>query len=158
MDLIDRIRSHEILSLFIEKECKENNISINLDLKIDKSITLKVDKYYNSLNIDKPPKSPDCLITIKCYNTSYKFCLVELKSGEFEMKSIIEKFETALIDFIGKRFPDILNDCYKSIELYAIINNPRSAHLFKIKSSVIYRKSPLQIRVATNNKTIKPCY
>jgi len=57
------------------------SVRFSEQLHEDKFIVLKIDSYYNSLGLPKPPPSVDCLIIVKCdTNICYDFYLVELKN------------------------------------------------------------------------------
>jgi hypothetical protein len=126
--MLENIKSHEILSQFLVEECCENEVSVtfNEDVAKDSYIIIKVDDYYNSLDIEKRPPSLDCLIIRKCLNTGFGLTLVELKSTEnsqgFTFKNMKAKFETVLDDFMQNRFKDLLYKDYKHIKLYFVSN------------------------------------
>ncbi|MBW1616889.1 MAG: hypothetical protein JRJ49_10240 [Deltaproteobacteria bacterium] len=119
--MIDKIINNSELFYYIRDYCEETDVSAEIDEKISEEdyIVLKIDKYYASLNLEKTPPSPDCLIIVKCKeNNLYDLYLVELKNIKspkyFEVKNIEDKFKTAVEDFMSVKFADIfLNKSYK---------------------------------------------
>lgn len=107
--MIEKIKKHPILAHYITDACCENDISVTFDDKLnaDDYVIIKVDDYYNSLNIEKRPASVDCLIVRKCVDNGYGLTLVELKNIRttqgFEIDNLKEKFDTTLNDFIKKK-------------------------------------------------------
>jgi hypothetical protein len=80
--MIERIVQDPLLSLLVCDECAENEVSVTFDGAIDRSdyVILKVDDFYNSLNIEKRPPAPDCLIVLKCKEKGHALAVVELKN------------------------------------------------------------------------------
>lgn len=103
MDLIATIKSDPALKDFLSSKCVEKGVK--LQIKTLEYITIKLDKYYESLRLDQPPASPDCLTILKCEAGGYKILITELKSGDID--DVTPKFKTALEDFVGKRFKSI---------------------------------------------------
>lgn len=126
--LLERIRADEALSKFIIPECCENNISVSISEEIQDAnlLILKIDDYYNSLNLERCPAAIDCLIIQKCEDNSYSLTLVELKNitsaKGFTSENMKEKFDTCLNDFMAKRFKNYFNRDYKSLRLYFLSN------------------------------------
>lgn len=126
--LLERIKQHEILSNFLVEECEEEGVCVKVDDKIEEGdyLILKPDAYYNSLNIAKRPKSPDCLFIVKCQGGGYGLTIAELKktstAGHFKVADIVGKFETCLYQFMQEEFGDLLNVEYKRIDLYFVSN------------------------------------
>ena len=124
--LIQRIKKHKILSKFVEDNCCENDVWVTFDESIlpEAYVIIKVDKYYNSLNLEKTPPSLDCLIVRECENGGYGLTLVELKktktSGDIDLKNIKEKYETTLYDFIKSKFIGELDIDYSDIKLFFV--------------------------------------
>lgn len=168
--ILDTIRNHQILSNYIEERCDEEGVCVEIDSRISKDnyVIIKVDDYYNSLNIAERPASPDCLIILECQNSGYAMYIVELKSihssSGFEIKNMDEKFKTCLYDFISNKFSDVLEIDYKRIKLY-----------FVSKIEIYRRDMGLKLKVLQNKRykyhdkkcfieplmpipAIKPCY
>ena len=107
--IIEKIKSHETLSQFLVEECCENNVSVTFqeDVASESYVIIKVDDFYNSLDIEKRPPSLDCLIIRRCLNVGFGLTLVELKeihSGQaFDLDNMKAKFETCLDDFMQKK-------------------------------------------------------
>lgn len=107
--LLQLLRNDPTISQFIDVSCSENGISINIDASIqaDNLLIIKVDRFYNAL-VASPKPSPDCLVILKCSDTSYKIFIVELKDinspGHFTIDNIVEKFTNCLGDFMSTRF------------------------------------------------------
>lgn len=126
--IIEKIKSHETLNQFLVEECCENNVSVTFqeDVASESYVIIKVDDFYNSLDIEKRPPSLDCLIIRRCLNIGFGLTLVELKeihSGQaFDFDNMKAKFETCLDDFMQKRFKDLLFKDYKDIKLYFVSN------------------------------------
>ncbi len=167
---LDIIRKHQILSNYLKEECAEEGVCVEIDNRISKEdyVIIKVDDFYNDLNIAERPASPDCLIILKCQSSGYAMYIIELKSinsaRRFESKNIDEKFKTCLYDFISNRFSDILDIDYKRIKLYFVSNIEIYRRDMGLKLKVLQNK-----RYKYHNKkyfieplmpvpAIKPCY
>jgi hypothetical protein len=131
--MFDEIWQHTELFGLIRYECSENQISAELDQRLeeDKYIILKPDEYYNTIKFASPLPSVDCLIIVKCdSNQGYDFYLVELRNTKspsgFDVENIISKFQTVIEDFLSNRFGNIfLNSIYVINNLYLFfISNP----------------------------------
>lgn len=119
MELINSLNEDEILKKYIQPECEDEGICIDFEETIDRNTTLilKVDDYYNSLNLAETPASIDCLIVQFCRENVYKVFLIELKNVEraqlINRKNLREKFDTTLYDFISNKFRDYFyNEAY----------------------------------------------
>lgn len=168
--MIEKIKTHNILSNFIEDTCCENGVCVTFEADISPNsyAIIKVDKYYNSFNIKKRPASIDCLIVRKCVNIGYGLTLVELKnidnSKGFDLKNMKEKFETTLFDFIKVRFKNILDIDYKEIKLFFVSNNELYKRDLGLKMEVLinvkfkFNDKYLMIIPRMPNPTIKKCY
>ncbi len=168
--MIDRIKEHDILSEFIEDECCENGVCVTIDETIpaDSYAIIKVDNYYNSLNLEKTPPSVDCLIIRKCIDTGYGITLVELKKGStsknFDFENIKGKFETTLFDFIQERFTNELFIAYNDIKLFFVSNKEIHKRDLGLKMDVLinlrfkFDNKNLMIRPYMPNPTIRNCY
>ncbi|TAE45350.1 MAG: hypothetical protein EAZ44_03485 [Cytophagia bacterium] len=168
--IIERIKKHEILSQYVEDTCCENEICVTFDEQIpfDSYAIIKVDKFYNSLNIEHRPASIDCLIVKKCIDGGYGMTLVELKniksSSAFEFENIKEKFETTLFDFIKEKFKEILYINYEEIKLFFVSKNEIYKRDLGLKMETLietrfkFNGKTLMIIPKMPNPTIKNCY
>lgn len=168
--MIKRIKAHDVLANFIEDNCCENEICVSFDASIPASnyAIIKVDNYYNSLHLERPPASIDCLIIRKCIKTGYGLTLVELKktnSGAgFEIKNMQEKFETTLFDFIKKRFRNPLDIHYSEVKLFFVSRQEIHKRDLGLKMEVLintkfkFNDKTLMISPKMPNPTIKNCY
>jgi len=168
--IINRIKSHPVLSNFIENTCCENEISVTFDDGISPSdyAIVKVDNYYNSLNLEKTPASIDCLIVRKCINSGYGLTLVELKKIEtgkgFDIENMQEKFKTALFDFIKNRFKNPLDTNYSEIKLFFVSRQEIHKRDLGLKMEVLintrfkFNDRILMIIPKMPTPTIKNCY
>ena len=109
--LIDQLKKDAVISQYFCDECKENDVSIEIDetIAVEDILIIKVDDYYNAnVPLDRRPKSPDCLIIQRCAEQIYDIHIVELRnianSDGFTVQEIKEKFITCLNDFMYGRF------------------------------------------------------
>ena len=168
--MIERIVQDPQLSLLVCDECAENEVSVTFDGTIDRSdyVILKVDDYYNSLNIEKRPPAPDCLIVLKCREKGHALAVVELKNihtgSSLPLDNLIAKFETCFDDFISNQFKAILDQDYQRIQLIFVSNielYKRDIGL-KVKALMDYRLQFRGKRYAITpympTPNIKACY
>ena len=112
MELINLLNEDKILQIHIKPECEDEGLCVDFEETIDRNTTLilKVDDFYNSLNIAERPASIDCLIIQFCGENKYKLSLVELKNVQrphhIDSKNLRANFETTLYDFMSNRFRD----------------------------------------------------
>ena len=128
--LIDLLKADPVISQYLCNECKEHEVSIEIDPKIidNDILIIKIDDYYNKMEpLISRPKSPDCLIIQRCYENNYILYIVELKNIKnqdgFTVKGIEEKFITCLDDFMSIRFANYFHNnsfYYKNIKLFFI--------------------------------------
>lgn len=168
--MIKRIKTHSILSNYIEDTCCENGICVTFDKNISPNsyAIIKVDKFYNSLNIEKRPPSIDCLIIRECIDTGYGMTLVELKNIQtgkgFDVDNLKDKFQTTLLDFIKTRFKNPLDVYYSDIKLYFISNQEIYKRDLGLKMDVLintklkFNDKTLMIHPRMPTPTIKNCY
>lgn len=110
MQLFKDIQADTVLSNFIVPECEEEGICVSFDTSInrDETLIIKVDAFYNSLQLMPTPPSVDCLILQYCNDETYKVYLVELKNVKTKQHinnvNLEGKFETTLFDFMSNRF------------------------------------------------------
>ncbi|MCF0056681.1 hypothetical protein [Dyadobacter sp. CY356] len=168
--MISKVKNHEILSTLIEDTCCENDVCVTFDNEVLPSsyVIIKVDKFYNSLNIAERPASIDCLIIRKCNKSGYGLTLVELKnidnSRGFETSNIKEKFETTLYDFIKTKFRNPLDIDYSDVKLFFVSNKEIYRRDIGLKMEVLinlrfkFNDKNLMISPKMPNPTIKNCY
>lgn len=132
--MINKIKHTPALEPHITDQCEENQVCVSMDGDIsnDNYLVLKVDNYYNSLNIGhlgKTPPSIDCLIPLRCADKQFIIYLVELKNikspGGFTVEEIYNKFKTTIENFMGKRFKNIFlspRHQIKKLFLYFVTN------------------------------------
>lgn len=168
--MINKIKSIEALSGFIIDSCCENEIEVTLHKDISKEayVIIKVDDYYNSLNLVDTPPSVDCAIIRECITEGYGLSLVELKNVKsaknLSFKKIRSKFENTLNDFIKSRFKDPLDIEYINVELFFVSllqHNKRDMGLsFEtyINKSINFNGKKRLIRPYLPVPTIKNCY
>jgi len=128
--LIDLLRKDAVISPYFCDECKENDVSIEIDKSIDAAdiLIIKVDDYYNAnVPLAIRPKSPDCLIIQRCSDNTFILYIVELKNIKnqdgFTVAGIEEKFITCLDDFMSVRFGHYFHNNsynYRNIRLFFI--------------------------------------
>lgn len=155
--MFEQITNHVTLYGLRCHVCAENNCSVTFsdelladgELDEQKVLILKPDLYYHSSKILNPPKSPDCLILIRCAeNEQYNLYLIELKdvsnTKNLKHKDIRLKFET-MINLFFKEFKEIFEARnYKNIYFYLVSTYPKNASLLspeqykiKIKGSAL---------------------
>lgn len=167
--LFNRILEDAKLAFFVRDACEENGICATIDERIKKEhfLIIKPDDFYNSLNIEKRPPSPDCLILVKCEKDIEQFCLtiVELKNTkEYDIQNIIEKFRTCFDDFMTKQFKDFFYRDYENIKLYFV--SPTEIYKrdggLKMKilmnKKLVFRGKSYMIMPQMPNPAVKPCY
>lgn len=131
--MFSKIQNDPALFSIISSYCDENNIEICLSEKLDensddKLLILKIDDFYSSKNMPKPPPSVDCLILVKCDSSKcYDIYLVELKNiksqGGFDRDNIVAKFKTTIDKFLNDEFKDIfLAEKYCNFNCYFVTN------------------------------------
>ena len=124
--LIDDVRNNLEISSFLEQTCCENNIEVSVSSEVNSAsiCIIKVDKYYNSLNLSQTPPSVDCLILQHCILQNFFFHIVELKSVDksprLDINNVIEKFHNTISDFISVRFFEPIGK-YDSVKLKLVL-------------------------------------
>ena len=155
--MINQIKYTNSLKNCIADRCEENEIFVSMadDIPQINYLVLKVDNYYNSLNLDKTPPSVDCLVTLKCRDSDFVVYLIELKNikspGGFKVENIYNKFKTTIDNFMGSRFRNIFhNDRYtiKYLQLYFVTAAYR-------ESEKLWRKEGTKIDVLRSLKPFK---
>ena len=132
--MISKIKEHPQLKPFIQRTCSENEVSVTMRADISQSdfLVLKVDNYYNSLNLGhrrKTPPSVDCLVPLKCSDDAFVIYLIELKNIKspkgFTIKNIHNKFKVTIEHFMSQQFNGIFLDPgyrVKKLMLYFVTN------------------------------------
>lgn len=165
--LFQKIKNNEILSKIICESCEDQGIGVEIDSRIalDDILILKVDDFYNSLNIEKRPPSPDCFIIFRCQNSGYGLAIVELKdTKDFELSNLVGKFETCFRDFMEIRFKNFFFREYKRIDLYFVSQNEvyrRDEGLkmkFLMNKKFEFRNKNYLIKPRMPTPAVKPCY
>ena len=162
--MINTIKSSELAD-YIEDTCCENGVCVGMD-NISDYVIIKVDKYYNSLKIEKRPPSIDCLIIYKCKDSkSYSATLVELKNTtKFDLENLKKKFETTLSHFISDKFSNLLELDYKKIQLYYVSSKEIYKRDVSLKLEALmnvkfnYKDKKIMIKPQMPNPAIKNCY
>lgn len=168
--MIDRIKTHGILSKYTVDNCCENEVCVTFDkgIKSDSYVILKVDNFYNSLNIATRPASIDCLVIRRCEKSGYGITLIELKKTEksktISIENIKEKFETTLYDFIKNRFKNPLDINYLEVKLFFVCNKEIYRRDLGLKMEALinvrfkFNNMSLMINLKMPNPVIKKCY
>ena len=167
--LFERIKRDAILAQFIRDKCEDEGICVDIDQRIseDKVLIIKVDDFYNSLNIEKRPPSPDCFILVQCETHVNEFCLtiVELKGTErFDIDNVIGKFTTCLDHFMGVEFKKYFNRDYSKIQLLLVSQTEIYKRDIGLKMKVLinkkltFRDKKYMITPKMPTPAVKPCY
>lgn len=168
--MINSIKENVVLSEYVEDTCCENGICVSFDADVEPNsyVIIKVDKYYNSLNIQRRPASVDCLIIRECIERGYGLTLVELKkidnSKGFELENMKAKFNTTLNDFIKIKFKAPLDIDYSDIKLFFVSNQEIYKRDLSLKMDVLinvkfkFNDKNLMIIPKMPDPTIKKCY
>ena len=112
--MIDEIANSDDLKLYRVSKCEDNEVCVEThsDINDDEYIIIKLDDYYNGLHEDPTPPSVDCLIVQRCQQ-GFKVYLIELKNVKraksINRANLIEKYRTALFDFLSGRYQSIFN-------------------------------------------------
>ncbi|HFA51581.1 MAG TPA: hypothetical protein ENJ95_21410 [Bacteroidetes bacterium] len=170
---IKELQKNELLAPYIFSDCCENNICVEFDPSISEEdyIVIKIDDFYNA-TVKSPdtPKSPDCLIVLRCEDGSFHVFIAELKNvqhmGGLNKKDIREKFHTCLTDFMSGRFRDIFyNEKYRfNLKLFLVAGRVRESYSMNFKLDFLLTMRPLQfankfygIEGQTPNPIVRPC-
>jgi hypothetical protein len=167
--LFERIKRDAVLGQFIRDKCEDEGICVGIDERIseDKVLIIKVDDYYNSLNIEKRPPSPDCFILVQCETHVNEFCLtiVELKdTGRFDFDNAFSKFSTCFDDFMSVEFKKYFNRDYSKIQLLLVSKTEIYQRDLGLKMKVLmnkkltFRDKKYMITPKMPTPAIKPCY
>ena len=168
--MINKVRNHPVLSMFIEETCCENGIYATVDSTIDINdyVIIKVDKYYNSLRVKTRPSSVDCMILQRCKQKGVGLSLIELKAvhtlKNLTVQDIAKKFENTLMDFIKTRFRNPLDVDYHKVRLYFVTKKELNRRDLGLKMEALmsirvdFNGKKLMIRPEMPNPTIRNCY
>lgn len=105
MSLIAALKSDPIIQPFLKSTCDERGMAASISPTIapEDIVIISPDRYYNSLR-QKRPKSPDCLIVVRCNSGEFLVFVVELRDISspkgFEPTAIRTKFLTCLTEFM----------------------------------------------------------
>ena len=92
--MINQIKYTDSLKDYVTRQCEENKIFVSMadDILPDNYMVIKIDNYYNSLNLGNTPPSVDCLVVLKCHDNDFIIYLVELKNvrspGSFNFRQL----------------------------------------------------------------------
>lgn len=167
--LFERIKRDAVLAQFIRDKCEDEGICVDIDERIseDKMLIIKVDNYYNSLNIEKRPPSPDCFILVQCETHINEFCLtiVELKgTGRFDFDNVEGKFLTCFNDFMLTKFKKYFNRDFHKIQLLLVSETESCKRDLGLKMKVLinkkltFRDKKYMITPKMPTPAVKPCY
>lgn len=123
MPLVTALRNDPLLQPFLKNSCAERGMAATISPGIDSDdiVIISPDDYFNSAigharhEVDGHlPKSPDCLVVVRCHDGTFSIFIVELRDIKnregFRTKDIQEKFRTCLHDFmqdvLGAHFID----------------------------------------------------
>ncbi|NCU32066.1 MAG: hypothetical protein EOM23_03835 [Candidatus Moranbacteria bacterium] len=146
--MINAICGNPDLFNILRGTCEEEGVKVAVcpELLIDgeaddsQILILKIDRYYNTQNFAKPPKSIDCLIVIDNKGNRFSLDLLELKSTKYlkriKFRDIHTKFKTTIENFMKIDFKTIfLSEKYKviDIELHLVAGHNFSQEQFRRK-------------------------
>lgn len=110
MPLIAALKNDPLLAPFLKSVCAERGMAatISPDIAPDDIVIISPDGYYNSVlglaRHQPTPKSPDCLVVVKCHSGEFLVFVVELRAigspRGFTPAEIRGKFLTCLNDFM----------------------------------------------------------
>ena len=172
MPLLDKLRFHPMLSPYVMETCNDEGLCVTLDSGINPEdyVIIKVDGFYNGLNLGNTPPSPDCLIVLRCQSGGYSLHIVEFKDIQIaqriknKIENIEEKFNTCFNDFIKNRFKDFLYIEFKDIKLYFVSKVSVHKRDISLTMEVLmglrikYDSKSLMIRPSLPTPAIKKCY
>jgi hypothetical protein len=169
--MIERIKNDDRLKKYLVDSCCDEGICLEFDESIDKNdvVIIKVDAFYNGQKLGKAtPRSPDCLIIIKCKNGGYSLHIAELKnittSSRYDIREVLDKFNTCFDDFLPVQFRDLLFVDYKKIKMYFISKIDSKTKDMGLKYDLLtahkvkYNGKTIMIEAFMPLKKIKACY
>jgi hypothetical protein len=116
--MITRIKKKRELTPFFTDKLLENGYGVVIADDMPKSsyLAIDIDKYYHKSNINPTPEIADTLLVAQRLSAKgqYHIYIVEMKNIKspqyFKIKNIYEKFNTAVEDFMKRRYADIFLD------------------------------------------------
>lgn len=105
MPLVAALKNDPLLAPFLKSVCAERGMTatVSPDIAPEDIVIISPDGYYNSLNQNRP-KSPDCLVVVRCGSGEFLVFVVELRAigsaRGFIPNEIRDKFLTCLNDFM----------------------------------------------------------
>jgi hypothetical protein len=116
--MIARIKAKTELVPFFTDVLLENGcgVVIENDMPDDSYLTIDIDEYYHKSNISPTPEVADILLVAQRLSAKDQFhvYIVEMKNIKspryFKVKNVYEKFNTAIENFMKKRYADIFLD------------------------------------------------
>ena len=122
--MIDKLKSYSELQPFFTTTLLENGVGVIIDPSVNEEhyLAINVDNYYHHLGLSIIPAIVDLIIVGKEDSLdNFHIFVVEMKnissSNGFDRKNIYAKFETAINDFMKKKYADpFLADCYNVVE------------------------------------------
>ena len=167
--LFERIKRDPVLAQFVRDKCEDEGVCVDIDKRIsdDKVLIIKVDDYYNSLNIDKRPPSPDCFILVQCETHINEFCLTiaELKGTErLDFDNVEGKFLTCFNQFMGIDFKNYFDRDFHKIQLLLVSKTEIYKRDLGLKMKVLinkkltFRDKKYMITPKMPTPAVKPCY
>lgn len=120
--MLNSIKAEKSLVPFFTGYLLENGygVIINKNMPKDSFLTINIDEYYHHQGLPKIPAIADLLLVANelANNSNYHIYIIEMKniksSKRFTVKNIYAKFETAIEDFMKKRYGNIfLNESYQ---------------------------------------------
>ena len=114
MPLVAALRNDPLLQPFLKDACAEHGMAATVSSAIapDDIVIISPDGYFNSAighaqhaELDgQPPKSPDCLVVVRCHDGTFSIFVIELRDilnqRGFRIEDIRAKFNTCLHDFM----------------------------------------------------------
>lgn len=122
MPLVAALKRDPLITPHLKTACAERGMaaSISPTIATDDIVIISPDSYYNSAIGHRdhaeadgnPPKSPDCLVVVRCADGTFSIFVVELRNivnqRGFTVEEIRTKFNTCLHDFmegvLGRHF------------------------------------------------------
>jgi len=153
--MLEIINAKQELIPFFTKCLLENDVGVIIDstMPVDSYIAIDIDKYYHK-HVTPTPEIADILIVAQklSQKEKYHIYIVEMKKAKrlksIRVKNIRGKFETAIEDFMKKRYEDIFMDDSHHIKIFRLFF---VADVNKMKE----KYTPEQIKSFLGNTKIK---
>lgn len=114
MPLVAALKRDPLIASFIKDSCAEHGMAATVSHGIasEDIVIISPDGYYNSAighrlhaqGDGNPPKSPDCLVVLRCHDGTFSLYVIELRDilnqRGFTIEEIQTKFNTCLHDFM----------------------------------------------------------